>query len=521
MFKKTALLSLIAASLLATSCSKEKVEEVPAEPVIEEPALLPDTAFSSVEILKYEVEYADSTDSGKLQFTHSEYTDTTSVLTFRGNNFRNADYHAKVKGRPTKIVVDWAFETSMGKPSAYGGSWMGGNGWTGQPLYVEWPDSIAQLMKKAPGVTAELDSAEIIVASMSGEIYFINPANGKATRQPLDGGAVLKGTASLDPTYNGNLYVGQGVAWRGGVMGNESFNLLEMKRTFYNPRDRKARRGGWNAFDSSPICVGGYLFWPSENGTFYKYSREQDSIKFHSALRYSVPHYGAPGIESSMVVYSNYGYIADNAGTVICVNLNNMKPVWVYDNQDDCDASPVLELENGIPYIYVSCEVDKRGTNQPARLTKLNGLTGEEVWCHEELCIKRYLGGHDYMEGGYFGTPLLGKGNCSNMIFTNPCKHGKEKGYILAIDRKTGKEIYRTQLLHYAWSSMVGFYNEKDELFIFLGDCGGNVYLVEGKTGKIIYTEKIGSNFEASPAAFGNSVVVGSRGNKIFKMSIL
>lgn len=515
---KNTIFALLAVSLSAVSCKNVIIEE-DAEPAIVEPEILPDTAYSSTEVLDYDIELADTTVSGNLQFTHSEYTDTLSALTFRGNNFRNGDFHATVKGNPTKIVTDWVFETGMGKPSSYGGSWMGGNGWTGQPLYVQWPDSIAQLMKKAPGVTSELDSTEIIVASMCGEIYFINPTTGKPTRQQLDGGAVQKGTPSLDPSYNGNLYVGQGVAWKGDVMGNQAFNLLTMERTFYNPHDPKARRH-WNAFDSSAICAGGFLFWAGENGTIYKYIREQGTIRLHSALRYSVKGQGAPGMESSMAVYSNYGYVSDNGGNVICVNLNTMKPVWRYDNKDDSDSSPVIELENGVPFVYTACEVDRRGTNQPARLTKLNGLTGEEVWCHEEICARWHRGGNDFSDGGYFGTPLLGKGNCENIIFVTPCKHGAEQGYILAIDRKNGKEIYRTKLKRYAWSSMAGFYNENNELYIFLGDCIGNVYLVEGKSGKIIYTAEVGNNFEGSPLAFGNSVVIGSRGNKIFKLSI-
>lgn len=518
--KHSILLFLVSITFIAFSCTNAKMDETPEEPVVVDPELLPDTTFSSVEAIDYDIEIVDSTVSGDLKFTHSEYTDTLSALTFRGNPFRNADFHATVKGRPTKIVKDWEFETGKGKLSAFGGSWMGGNGWSGQPLYVQWPDSIAQLMKKAPGVTAEFDSTEVIVSSMCGEIYFLNPKTGKETRKPLDGGAVLKGTASLDPSYNGNLYVGQGVAWRGDVMGNQAFNLYTMERTFYNPRDPKARRG-WNAFDSSAICAGGFLFWASENGTFYKYIRENGTIRLHSALRYTQKGHGAPGMESSIAVYSNYGYVSDNAGNFLCINLNNLKPVWRYDNQDDSDPSPIIELENGVPYIYTCCEVDKRGTNKPARLIKLNGLTGQEVWCHEEICQRWYRSANSQSDGGYFATPLLGKGNCANMILATPCKHGKEKSILLAIDRKTGKEIYRTQLLRYVWSSMIGFYNEKNELYIFLGDCSGNVYLIEGKTGKIIYTEKVGNNFEATPVAFGNSVVLGTRGYTIYKLSIL
>lgn len=109
-------------AFIAFSCTNVKTDETPEEPVVVEPELLPDTTFSSVEVLDYEIEIVDSRVSGDLKFTHSEYTDTLSALTFRGNPFRDADFHATVKGRPTKIVKDWEFETGMGKPSAFGGS---------------------------------------------------------------------------------------------------------------------------------------------------------------------------------------------------------------------------------------------------------------------------------------------------------------------------------------------------------------------------------------------------------------
>ena len=60
-----------------------------------------------------------------------------------------------------------------------------------------------------------------------------------------------------------------------------------------------------------------------------------------------------------------------------------------------------------------------------------------------------------------------------------------------------------------------------DEMFVFTADTQGRVYLIDGRTGEIILSRKIGENFEASPIAVGNSVVIGSRGRKIFKLSIM
>ena len=64
------------------------------------------------------------------------------------------------------------------------------------------------------------------------------------------------------------------------------------------------------------------------------------------------------------------------------------------------------------------------------------------------------------------------------------------------------------------------FTNERDEMFIVTGDCSGNIYIINGKDGKIISTASVGSNFESSPVVVGNTLVVGSRGNSIFKIKI-
>ena len=72
----------------------------------------------------------------------------------------------------------------------------------------------------------------------------------------------------------------------------------------------------------------------------------------------------------------------------------------------------------------------------------------------------------------------------------------------------------------YCWSSPVAFYNDQNEMFVFFGDVLGNVYLIKGKTGEIVATAKIGTNFEASPIVVDNKIIIGSRGNKIYKLSL-
>ena len=365
-------------------------------------------------------------------------------------------------------------------------------------------------------MTRNFSNREIIVGSLCGKVYFLDYETGKKSRLEYDGMNPIKGTMSIDPSMNGNLYVGQGIPDTI-PFGAFVYNLYTNRKISFFKRDPKAKRR-WSAYDSSPIAVGGFVFRPGENGIIYKLAADEKKVEVHSSLNYTV-HGQAPGIESSMAVSRNYGYVADNYGNVIAVNLNNMKPVWVHNNFDDTDATIVVEEENDVPFLYTGCEIDSQGEEGKCLFTKLNGLTGEMVWstpitgkCVVEI-KKR--------EGGMFATPLMGHGDCEGMFFSNFCiMREEERGVFKAFDKKTGKVIYSTTLKEYSWSSPVALFNENEEMFIFTGDTKGNVYLIRGKNGEILFTKRIAINFESSPIVVNNTVVVGSRGKEIYRLTI-
>ena len=49
---------------------------------------------------------------------------------------------------------------------------------------------------------------------------------------------------------------------------------------------------------------------------------------------------------------------------------------------------------------------------------------------------------------------------------------------------------------------------------------GGKVFLLDGKTGTLLDTFEAEKNIEASPAAYGNMIVFGTRGMKIWGVKI-
>lgn len=495
----------------------------------------PDTAYPSASRFKFVVDTMLPDLSGNIEDYTDIYAQTPGILTFRGNHNRTAPFEGKVTAEPDSVSIDWVFHTESDQRSTDYGTWGGGSGWTGQPLLLEWSDRQLEEIRSRGSeyITQHLSNREIAVGSLCGKVYFIDYLSGKASRKPYHVGNPIKGTISFDPSYRGNLYVGHGVPAEQ-PFGALIVNLYDHRRVETFGRDNKAWRG-WNAYDPSPIAIDKFIFRIGENGTIYKLYRDGEEVKHHSTLRYKVDGI-SPGIESSLAISRNYGYICDNRGNVIAINLNTLQPVWHYDNHDDSDATIVVEEVNGVPYIYTGCEVDKQGKSGYSYFTKLNGLTGEEIWSSKIECRKIEIYAKErkdstdtvastkpikVIEGGMFATPLLGKGDCKNMIFSNfSTLESDNYGQFIAFDRATGEERYRVKLKYYSWSSPVAFYNEKNEMYVVTGDTYGYIYIIRGRDGKILHTAKIGNNFESSPIVVGNSIVVGSRGQEIYKLTI-
>ncbi len=490
------------------------------EDLTSEPTTLPDTIYPSAEALEIEIRIYDTLTSGILNSLADLYLSKSGIFTFRGGPSRAHVNKGKVKGSPSNVSTDWVFRTPFDTVMTEYGRWGGGTGWTGQPLLIKWSDSLKDCLSKVHDTLIfGIPDEEIIFTSLCGDVFFLDFETGNPTRQKIYIGNTLKGTPGIDPTLGGLLYVGHGIP-RDTSIGISVINLLTHKTIqFIRGIDPFAGKT-WGAFDSSPIAVGQFLFWAGENGLVYKFLRTADGLKAHSTLRYRMPGKIQPGIESSIAIYKNYGYFGDNHGNIICFNLNTMLPVWHFDNHDDTDATIVIEEEQGTPYIYTGSQVDRQGETGFSYFTKLNGIDGSLVWQQKTECRSITREEKKY-DGGMLSTPLLGEENCRDLIYTIiSLPDASVQGDLIAFRKKDGIIQWKLRLDAWSWSSPVPFYNEHDSLFIFTGDVAGNIYLIEGTTGKKIFKKRLGQNFESSPLVIGNSVVFGSRGRNIYKFTI-
>jgi outer membrane protein assembly factor BamB len=472
----------------------------------------------------------DSFVSPVLQVFPDHYALIDGVLTFRGNHLRTAPAFGTCTPSKKKLQKVWAFQTAFGTSNkGRSKNWGGGAGWTGQPALVQWPDSIKNLMNLKPEFKTKPNFVEVVQASLDGRIYFLDLETGKKTREPIDLKNPVKGSLSIDPRGYPLLYVGQGIPEYGAI-GFRIFSLIDGSLLhFIAGKDTTAFRS-WGAFDASGLVNRDTdtFFIVGENGLFYsiKLNTQVDTTAKKISLapetivyRYKVSGNPHIGIENSPAIYRNLAYFADNGGSIQALDLQTMKPVWLFKGNDDTDASLTIDIENDTPFVYTGCEVDKQGTSGFTYLRKLNGLTGAVVWEKPYKC--QSVLGSSPVNGGLLATSVIGKHHISDrVIFTAARAGGFNQGLILALHKSTGKEIWKYTQPNFSWSSPVAVYDSTGKAYLVQCDCAGDMTLLDAQTGKLLDKLSLNINIEASPAVFNDMIVVAVRGQHIYGVKL-
>ncbi|MBQ9189831.1 MAG: PQQ-like beta-propeller repeat protein, partial [Clostridia bacterium] len=475
-----------------------------------------------------------------------DYSEVNGILTFRGSNWRNRSSFGTVNLTEFKMAQIW--QRSIGaltKPS--GKSSWSGCGWTGQPLIVEWPAETRRQMASMYAAASEKDGlVEVIYPTEDGNIYFIDLETGKDTRDPIVLRVPFKGTGSLDPRGYPLLYLGSGDMYSNESQKSRVFiiNLLTNQVIYeFGKQDTDSFAPRiWYAYDSAPLIDArtDTLIYPGENGVIYtmKLNTNYDTTDGIITIAPSnmVKHtytgtgsWGADidkadsshkwyGYEGSAVAWNGFLYLSSNDGLLQCIDINTFKCVWIADTWDDTNASPVLDViseEEAYLYVGTSLHFTKDGSsNGVAPLFKVNAMTGKVEWQYG-LTVTTVSG----VSGGIQATAVVGEGNLKDLVFVPVARYGnKDAGVLVALDKATGSVVWQFTMDKYSWSSPAVVYTADGTGYIIQADSGGNIFLFDGLSGKLLNTiAPTKSNFEASPAVFGNMLILGCRGDqKIF-----
>lgn len=461
------------------------------------------------------------------------YTELEGIVTFRGDNFRSGAAYGTAAVSSKTLTKVWSKSTS-GLSDSDGIYWSG-SGWTGQPLIVKWPEATRKNISAMYDWAREKEGlVEVIYATLDGHVYFYELTSGEYTREPLNLGFNYKGAGALDPRGYPILYVGSGVDSVNGRSRVKVVNLIDNSVMFEFGHNETFANRGWHMFDSSPLVSAetDQLIYPGENGILYiihlntKYNEQTGELSVDPdnivKWKYNGVRSGSRywlGVESSAAIINNYIFLADNGGNLMCLDLNTLELVWVQDVLDDTNCSPVVDVEDGHPYIYISTSFHygwRSYSTAEIPIFKIDAETGEIVWRTDYTCYTV-----QDLSGGVQGTIAVGKNKLSDMIFVPVARTpGASSGTLAALKKDTGEVIWEKETSMYSWSSPVDFYDADGNGYLLYCNSGFNMFLIDGKTGEQLDYMNLGGNIEASPAMYGNYAVVGTRAMRTYCIQV-
>lgn len=461
------------------------------------------------------------------------YTELEGIVTFRGDNFRSGAAYGTAAVSSKTLTKVWSKSTSG--LSDTDGTYWSGSGWTGQPLIVKWPEATRKNISAMYDWAREKEGlVEVIYATLDGHVYFYELTSGEYTRDPLNLGFNYKGAGALDPRGYPILYVGSGVDSVNGRSRVKVVNLIDNSVMFEFGHNETFANRGWHMFDSSPLVSAetDQLIYPGENGILYiihlntKYNEQTGELSVDPdnivKWKYNGVRSGSRywlGVESSAAIINNYIFLADNGGNLMCLDLNTLKLVWVQDVLDDTNCSPVVDIEDGHPYIYISTSFHygwRSYSTAAIPIFKIDAETGEIVWRTDYTCYTV-----QDLSGGVQGTIAVGKNKLSDMIFVPVARTpGASSGTLAALKKDTGEVVWEKETSMYSWSSPVDFYDADGNGYLLYCNSGFNMFLIDGKTGEQLDYMNLGGNIEASPAMYGNYAVVGTRAMRTYCIQV-
>ena len=495
-----------------------------------------------------------------------EYTTKQlGVMTFRGDNFRRNAAVGTLSAAPTGLKEKWHAESgsSRGTNQTYYGY-----GWTGQPVIARWSTQVREgsnLFEKKINTKA---LKEVIIAGMDGNIRFLDLADGELTRNSIKLGYPMRGTPTLHTSGYPFMSVGQfarKMKVKTGKIGLRQYNLYSQKeQKLLDGLDGKYHRplNDVGSFETSAlidrtsdtlIAAGsnGMLYLESLNSSFDYNAKVLTIDPSITVMNYKVKGQKSTAllaIESSPAVYDKYVYMANMGGVLMCIDTDTLKPVWAVNTGDSVMAAVAMDMqirenaqETPVPAdtgdeddpkgkapadnrelsLYTANMLNNRKKgDSDIQIRRYDALSGKEIW---KTSVGVTKGKKDKDDVGAKASPVIGQHELNNLVYftvTGLSDEGRQElglsgempAVLIALEKASGKIVWSYGLSSRSESSPIAVYDEKGNGWIIQCEHNGTIHLLEGLTGSVVDTMQLNAEIEASPAAYGSTVVIGTTG---------
>ena len=495
-----------------------------------------------------------------------EYTTKQlGVMTFRGDNFRRNAAVGTLSAAPTGLKEKWHAESgsSRGTNQTYYGY-----GWTGQPVIARWSTQVREgsnLFEKKINTKA---LKEVIIAGMDGNIRFLDLADGELTRNSIKLGYPMRGTPTLHTSGYPFMSVGQfarKMKVKTGKIGLRQYNLYSQKeQKLLDGLDGKYHRplNDVGSFETSAlidrtsdtlIAAGsnGMLYLESLNSSFDYNAKVLTIDPSITVMNYKVKGQKSTAllaIESSPAVYDKYVYMANMGGVLMCIDTDTLKPVWAVNTGDSVMAAVAMDMqirenaqETPVPAdtgdeddpkgkapadnrelsLYTANMLNNRKKgDSDIQIRRYDALSGKEIW---KTSVGVTKGKKDKDDVGAKASPVIGQHGLNDLVYftvTGLSDEGRQQlglsgetpAVLIALEKASGKIVWSYGLSSRSESSPIAVYDEKGNGWIIQCEQNGTIHLLEGLTGSVVDTMQLNAEIEASPAAYGSTVVIGTTG---------
>ena len=495
-----------------------------------------------------------------------EYTTKQlGVMTFRGDNFRRNAAVGTLSAAPTGLKEKWHAESgsSRGTNQTYYGY-----GWTGQPVIARWSTQVREgsnLFEKKINTKA---LKEVIIAGMDGNIRFLDLADGELTRNSIKLGYPMRGTPTLHTGGYPFMSVGQfarKMKVKTGKIGLRQYNLYSQKeQKLLDGLDGKYHRplNDVGSFETSAlidrtsdtlIAAGsnGMLYLESLNSSFDYNAKVLTIDPSITVMNYKVKGQKSTAllaIESSPAVYDKYVYMANMGGVLMCIDTDTLKPVWAVNTGDSVMAAVAMDMqirenaqETPVPAdtgdeddpkgkapadnrelsLYTANMLNNRKKgDSDIQIRRYDALSGKEIW---KTSVGVTKGKKDKDDVGAKASPVIGQHGLNDLVYftvTGLSDEGRQQlglsgetpAVLIALEKASGKIVWSYGLSSRSESSPIAVYDEKGNGWIIQCEQNGTIHLLEGLTGSVVDTMQLNAEIEASPAAYGSTVVIGTTG---------
>ncbi|NLO85193.1 MAG: PQQ-binding-like beta-propeller repeat protein [Clostridiales bacterium] len=444
------------------------------------------------------------------------------VLTFRNGPFRQNASYSTAEVEKQKLTQVWT--QPIGSMQVDSGTYFGvGN--PGQAVIVKWATEVRESMGLNDTAKSTKALKEVIVAAMDGYIYFYNLVDGTATREPIELGAPSFGGLSVATNGTPILGVGQynsKLVKKTISNGYHIINLISNEKEMLIANDGKDKSSNYTGVLGSALFdkTTGTMVFGGMNGVVYSaelgavtkaYNHEAGTISLGSEVQAYKTLAGKQdkrrtNIDGSVAMYNNYVYYGDKDGILQCVDINTLTAVWAVNTKNTIISTPALDMsENGDVSLYTANILHSKGGVSSIR--RFDALTGELAWQYEIPELKY----NSKQERGVYASPVIGNESISDLVIYTVSKDD-EGSTVLALNKDSGTVVWSTDFETTTQSSPVAVYNEAGDAWLIQAESNGNINLMDAKSGKVLDSLKLEAEIEASPAVYGNLMIIGTTG---------